>query len=187
MATKPAAAAVELSDRTVPVRLLHAAVGSEGPPPQPPPAVGQVRVPPRQGRTRRLQVPVTRPGVRCARRSAPVPVSLELLPCRCGCLILSQFFWVFQETSKFRERMMWRLEQKKDDYFGDHVEEIVDVCIEANLWDFLGTRLLRTRDTPSSPILGHEGSDRHPQQVVAPPNLPRRRKHLHTGNDILHR
>ncbi|KAG8056630.1 hypothetical protein GUJ93_ZPchr0002g25922 [Zizania palustris] len=35
-----------------------------------------------------------------------------------------------QETSKFREHMMWRLEQKKDDYFGEHVEEIVDVCTE---------------------------------------------------------
>lgn len=35
-----------------------------------------------------------------------------------------------QETSKFREHMAWRLEQKKEDYFGDHVEEIVDVCTE---------------------------------------------------------
>ncbi|BAF24978.1 protein PLASTID REDOX INSENSITIVE 2, chloroplastic [Oryza sativa Japonica Group] len=35
-----------------------------------------------------------------------------------------------QETSKFKEHMMWRLEQKKDDYFGEHVEEIVDVCTE---------------------------------------------------------
>jgi hypothetical protein len=29
---------------------------------------------------------------------------------------------------------MWRLEQKKDDYFGEHVEEIVDVCTEASSW-----------------------------------------------------
>ncbi|CAD6219475.1 unnamed protein product [Miscanthus lutarioriparius] len=36
-----------------------------------------------------------------------------------------------QETSKFREHMAWRLEQKKEDYFGDHVEEIVDICTEA--------------------------------------------------------
>lgn len=35
-----------------------------------------------------------------------------------------------QETSKFREHMSWRLEQKKEDYFGDHVEEIVDICTE---------------------------------------------------------
>lgn len=35
-----------------------------------------------------------------------------------------------QETSRFREHMMWRLEQKKEDYFGEHVEEIVDVCTE---------------------------------------------------------
>ncbi|XP_006660594.1 protein PLASTID REDOX INSENSITIVE 2, chloroplastic [Oryza brachyantha] len=35
-----------------------------------------------------------------------------------------------QETSKFKEHMLWRLEQKKDDYFGEHVEEIVDVCTE---------------------------------------------------------
>ncbi|EER98844.1 hypothetical protein BDA96_02G201700 [Sorghum bicolor] len=35
-----------------------------------------------------------------------------------------------QETSKFREHMAWRLEQKKEDYFGDHVEEIVDICTE---------------------------------------------------------
>jgi len=27
--------------------------------------------------------------------------------------------------------MAWRLEQKKEDYFGDHVEEIVDICTEA--------------------------------------------------------
>ncbi|CAD6225085.1 unnamed protein product [Miscanthus lutarioriparius] len=40
-----------------------------------------------------------------------------------------------QETSKFREHMAWRLEQKKEDYFGDHVEEIVDICTEA--WTFL--------------------------------------------------
>ncbi|CAN6174197.1 unnamed protein product [Urochloa humidicola] len=33
-----------------------------------------------------------------------------------------------QETNKFREHMAWRLEQKKDDYFGEHVEEIVDIC-----------------------------------------------------------
>jgi len=38
---------------------------------------------------------------------------------------------VFQETSKSREHMAWRLEQKKEDYFGDHVEEIVDICTEA--------------------------------------------------------
>jgi hypothetical protein len=38
---------------------------------------------------------------------------------------------VFQETSKFREHMAWRLEQKKDDYFGEHVEEIVDICTQA--------------------------------------------------------
>lgn len=44
------------------------------------------------------------------------------------------FFGVFQETSKFKEHMMWRLEQKKDDYFGEHVEEIVDVCTEASSW-----------------------------------------------------
>uniref|UniRef100_A0A0A9BN14 Uncharacterized protein n=1 Tax=Arundo donax TaxID=35708 RepID=A0A0A9BN14_ARUDO len=36
-----------------------------------------------------------------------------------------------QETSKFREHMAWRLEQKKEDYFGEHVEEIVDICTEA--------------------------------------------------------
>ncbi|GJN34099.1 hypothetical protein PR202_gb22738 [Eleusine coracana subsp. coracana] len=36
-----------------------------------------------------------------------------------------------QETSKFREHMAWRLEQKKDDYFGEHVEEIVDICTQA--------------------------------------------------------
>uniref|UniRef100_A0A0D9XDB3 Uncharacterized protein n=1 Tax=Leersia perrieri TaxID=77586 RepID=A0A0D9XDB3_9ORYZ len=36
-----------------------------------------------------------------------------------------------QETNKFKEHMMWRLEEKKDDYFGEHVEEIVDVCTEA--------------------------------------------------------
>jgi hypothetical protein len=41
------------------------------------------------------------------------------------------FGGAFQETSKFREHMAWRLEQKKEDYFGDHVEEIVDVCTEA--------------------------------------------------------
>ncbi|KAL6655651.1 hypothetical protein ACP70R_006477 [Stipagrostis hirtigluma subsp. patula] len=35
-----------------------------------------------------------------------------------------------QETSKFREHMAWRLEQKKEDYFGEHVEEIVDICTE---------------------------------------------------------
>ncbi|KAK3133243.1 hypothetical protein QOZ80_6AG0534190 [Eleusine coracana subsp. coracana] len=35
-----------------------------------------------------------------------------------------------QETSKFREHMAWRLEQKKDDYFGEHVEEIVDICTQ---------------------------------------------------------
>lgn len=35
-----------------------------------------------------------------------------------------------QETSRFREHMMWRLEQKKEQYFGEHVEEIVDVCTE---------------------------------------------------------
>ncbi|KAI4990690.1 protein PLASTID REDOX INSENSITIVE 2, chloroplastic [Hordeum vulgare subsp. vulgare] len=35
-----------------------------------------------------------------------------------------------QETSKFREHMTWRLEQKKEDYFGEHVEDIVDVCTE---------------------------------------------------------
>ncbi|RLM85921.1 hypothetical protein C2845_PM04G14020 [Panicum miliaceum] len=35
------------------------------------------------------------------------------------------------ETSKFREHMAWRLEQKKDDYFGEHVEEIVDICTQA--------------------------------------------------------
>ncbi|KAL5201278.1 hypothetical protein ABZP36_035632 [Zizania latifolia] len=56
---------------------------------------------------------------------------LELPPCRCGCLISSQIS-VSQETSKFREHMMWRLEQKKEDYFGEHVEEIVDVCTEAS-------------------------------------------------------
>jgi hypothetical protein len=38
---------------------------------------------------------------------------------------------VFQETSKFREHMAWRLDQKKDDYFGEHVEEIVDICTQA--------------------------------------------------------
>lgn len=37
----------------------------------------------------------------------------------------------FQETSKFRDHMAWRLEQKKDDYFGEHVEEIVDICTQA--------------------------------------------------------
>ncbi|XBI81067.1 hypothetical protein VPH35_090065 [Triticum aestivum] len=36
-----------------------------------------------------------------------------------------------QETSKFREHMTWRLEQKKEEYFGEHVEDIVDVCTEA--------------------------------------------------------
>ncbi|EMS61977.1 hypothetical protein TRIUR3_24491 [Triticum urartu] len=36
-----------------------------------------------------------------------------------------------QETSKFREHMTWRLEQKKEQYFGEHVEDIVDVCTEA--------------------------------------------------------
>nr|CAB3456970.1 unnamed protein product [Digitaria exilis] len=36
-----------------------------------------------------------------------------------------------QETSKFREHMAWRLEQKKEDYFGEHVEEIVDICTQA--------------------------------------------------------
>ncbi|RLN34310.1 hypothetical protein C2845_PM03G33520 [Panicum miliaceum] len=36
-----------------------------------------------------------------------------------------------QETNKFREHMAWRLEQKKDDYFGEHVEEIVDICTQA--------------------------------------------------------
>ncbi|CAN6174196.1 unnamed protein product [Urochloa humidicola] len=36
-----------------------------------------------------------------------------------------------QETNKFREHMAWRLEQKKDDYFGEHVEEIVDICTRA--------------------------------------------------------
>ncbi|EEC84508.1 hypothetical protein OsI_31201 [Oryza sativa Indica Group] len=41
-----------------------------------------------------------------------------------------------QETSKFKEHMMWRLEQKKDDYFGEHVEEIVDVCTEASSCNF---------------------------------------------------
>ncbi|KAM3275153.1 hypothetical protein ACQJBY_043868 [Aegilops geniculata] len=35
-----------------------------------------------------------------------------------------------QETSKFREHMTWRLEQKKEQYFGEHVEDIVDVCTE---------------------------------------------------------
>uniref|UniRef100_A0ACD5XL05 Uncharacterized protein n=1 Tax=Avena sativa TaxID=4498 RepID=A0ACD5XL05_AVESA len=35
-----------------------------------------------------------------------------------------------QETSRFREHMMWRLEQKKEEYFGEHVEEIVDVCTD---------------------------------------------------------
>ncbi|KQJ90111.1 protein PLASTID REDOX INSENSITIVE 2, chloroplastic [Brachypodium distachyon] len=35
-----------------------------------------------------------------------------------------------QETSKFREHMTLRLEQKKEEYFGEHVEEIVDVCTE---------------------------------------------------------
>ncbi|KAK3129968.1 hypothetical protein QOZ80_6BG0487230 [Eleusine coracana subsp. coracana] len=35
-----------------------------------------------------------------------------------------------QETSKFREHMAWWLEQKKDDYFGEHVEEIVDICTQ---------------------------------------------------------
>ncbi|KAF7065397.1 hypothetical protein CFC21_071502 [Triticum aestivum] len=35
-----------------------------------------------------------------------------------------------QETSKFREHMTWRLEQKKEEYFGEHVEDIVDVCTE---------------------------------------------------------
>ena len=35
-----------------------------------------------------------------------------------------------QETSKFREHMTWRLEQKKEQYFGKHVEDIVDVCTE---------------------------------------------------------
>ncbi|CAM0951231.1 unnamed protein product [Alopecurus aequalis] len=35
-----------------------------------------------------------------------------------------------QETSRFREHMTWRLEQKKEEYFGEHVEEIVDVCTE---------------------------------------------------------
>ncbi|KAF7072389.1 hypothetical protein CFC21_077526, partial [Triticum aestivum] len=34
------------------------------------------------------------------------------------------------ETSKFREHMTWRLEQKKEQYFGEHVEDIVDVCTE---------------------------------------------------------
>jgi hypothetical protein len=29
--------------------------------------------------------------------------------------------------------MMWRLEQKKEDYFGEHVEEIVDVCTEVRI------------------------------------------------------
>jgi hypothetical protein len=29
--------------------------------------------------------------------------------------------------------MMWRLEQKKEEYFGEHVEEIVDVCTEARI------------------------------------------------------
>jgi hypothetical protein len=38
-----------------------------------------------------------------------------------------------QETSRFREHMMWRLEQKKEEYFGEHVEEIVDVCTEARI------------------------------------------------------
>jgi hypothetical protein len=38
-----------------------------------------------------------------------------------------------QETSRFREHMMWRLEQKKEDYFGEHVEEIVDVCTEVRI------------------------------------------------------
>jgi hypothetical protein len=28
--------------------------------------------------------------------------------------------------------MAWRLEQKKEDYFGEHVEEIVDICTEAS-------------------------------------------------------
>jgi hypothetical protein len=39
---------------------------------------------------------------------------------------------LFQETSKFREHMAWRLEQKKEEYFGEHVEEIVDICTEAS-------------------------------------------------------
>jgi hypothetical protein len=31
------------------------------------------------------------------------------------------------------EHMMWRLEQKKEEYFGEHVEEIVDVCAKARI------------------------------------------------------
>ncbi|CAN6174198.1 unnamed protein product [Urochloa humidicola] len=64
-----------------------------------------------------------------------------------------------QETNKFREHMAWRLEQKKDDYFGEHVEEIVDICTRAYLRVFLGKRLLWTWNAPGSPLLGHEGRD----------------------------
>lgn len=74
----------------------------------------------------------------------PIPefaeqVSLSVLP-PVGlehCLILPQRSlsdarpFLFQETSKFREHMAWRLDQKKDDYFGEHVEEIVDICTQA--------------------------------------------------------
>lgn len=70
-----------------------------------------------------------------------VSLPLPLPPAESGpILVLLLFFFLmahilfwgaFQETSKFREHMAWRLEQKKEDYFGDHVEEIVDVCTEA--------------------------------------------------------
>uniref|UniRef100_A0A453KR33 Uncharacterized protein n=1 Tax=Aegilops tauschii subsp. strangulata TaxID=200361 RepID=A0A453KR33_AEGTS len=45
-------------------------------------------------------------------------------------LVAGVFSVLSQETSKFREHMTWRLEQKKEQYFGEHVEDIVDVCTE---------------------------------------------------------
>ncbi|KAF0915381.1 hypothetical protein E2562_035940 [Oryza meyeriana var. granulata] len=111
-----------------------------------------------------------------------------------------------QETSKFKEHMLWRLEQKKDDYFGEHVEEIVDVCTEI-LGTFLehdycgpGTLLvhpfldmkgeIKERGLPGAPQaaraaiawaeknIDKDWKVRNPQQV-APPNLLLRRRNRH--------